>query len=305
VYVRSASAETCPAEVDLRLWVMARLGYDPFSPQASRVVVARIDAQQGALHGNVELVDAQGLTSGQRSMTSRPERCAELARAMALSISLAIDPERASQPPALPAAAPRQEPAAAPPREPAASAAAPPTPPRDAPAARGAQQDGHFFAGAALASSSGALPGFGLGGLGYLGFRVSRLAVSLEGRGLESFVGRNVGQSGRLSGSLLGPGAALCGEALREFSGCLVAFVAAQRLTSSAVAEPKASTGLFVGLGPRLLWRKPLQAGLGLTLGLEGLVNLSRNTARLSNADVWTAWPVSAGGVLGLDTHFL
>jgi len=298
VYVRGAGAETCPVEVDLRVWVLARLGYDPFSPQASRVVVARIEARSGALHGNVELVDAQGLTSGQRSMSSSPERCPELARAMALSISLAIDPERASQaPPTLPSVPQDSEPpsAAAPPESP---------PPREAPVAP-AKPGGSALAGMAVMATSGALPGLGLGGLGYVGWRASRLAVTLEGRAQQAFFGREVGRSGRLSGSLIGAGVAACGQASSDFSACLAAVAAAQRLSSSAVAVPGASTGLFVGVGPRLLWRKSLGRGYGLSVGLEGLVNLSRNTARFSEVDVWTAPLLCGGGWFGLDTHFL
>src|SRR4051812_29189298 len=95
VYARGSGTAGCPAEIDLRLSVVARLGYDPFSPQASRVVLARIERRRAALVGVVELVNDAGLASGRRELSAPKRRCDELARAMALSISLTIDPERA------------------------------------------------------------------------------------------------------------------------------------------------------------------------------------------------------------------
>jgi hypothetical protein len=98
VYVRGNGADDCPAEVDLRLWVMARLGYDPFSPQASRVVISRVEARGDRLVSNLEVIDQGGKPTGQRELKAAPGHCGELARALALSISLAIDPDRASHP---------------------------------------------------------------------------------------------------------------------------------------------------------------------------------------------------------------
>src|SRR5687768_12796994 len=71
VYVRGEGADDCPAEVDLRLWVIARLGYDPFSPQASRVVIARVESREHDLHGSVEVADQQGLSTGRRELSSK------------------------------------------------------------------------------------------------------------------------------------------------------------------------------------------------------------------------------------------
>ena len=106
VYVRGTGADDCPAEVDLRLLVMARLGYDPFSPQASRVVISRVETRGEQLVSNLEVIDQGGMSTGQRELTAKPGRCGELARALALSISLAIDPDRANLSPPAPPTAP-------------------------------------------------------------------------------------------------------------------------------------------------------------------------------------------------------
>jgi hypothetical protein len=87
VYVRETGAEKCPGEVDLRLRVVARLGYDPFSPQASQVVLARIEARAGELHGSetpepgsdrcvVETRD--GEPEPECTVDDRPVYCAQL-----------------------------------------------------------------------------------------------------------------------------------------------------------------------------------------------------------------------------------
>ena len=62
LYVREAGAEACPDEMELRMSVVARLGYDPFSPQASGALFARIGRLDGELSGSVELVDEHGMS---------------------------------------------------------------------------------------------------------------------------------------------------------------------------------------------------------------------------------------------------
>jgi hypothetical protein len=296
VYVREPGAEKCPAEIDLRLRVVARLGYDPFSPQASRVVLARISATTRALDGSVELVDERGISSGKRALGSPPENCEQLARAMALSISLAIDPEREL--------APEPTPSRAAPRSEAEKTSPAPMPrPSAVPPARAAR--GHrFFAGVALAGSVGALPEPGLGAFGFVGYRGRWASLSLEARAQQSF-GQDLSPRGSLHGSLIGPGLSGCGI-VRDFAVCAVSVIAVQRLVSEDVSDPKASAGLFAGIGPRLTWRLGLQKdGFGLSFSAEGLVNVSPNTARFSDTNVWKTPVFSGHALIGIETPFL
>jgi len=244
VYVREAGAEQCPGEVDLRLRVVARLGYDPFSPQASRVVLARISAGERELRGSVELVDERGISSGKRTLGSHPESCDELARGMALSISLAIDPEleRTPQPAtAAHADTPRSD------STPRPKPSAPATDTDVAlPASATSTRARRFYAGVALSGPAARcrrprwVPSASWGfevrlGAGVGSSRASVLRAALKPRG-------------NLHGSLIGPGASGCGL-LNDFALCLVTVVAVQRLVSSEVSDPRASSGLFAGVG--------------------------------------------------------
>jgi hypothetical protein len=306
VYVRGAGVEDCPAEVDLRLLVMARLGYDPFSPQASRVVISRVEARGDLLISNLEVIDEGGISTGQRELTAKPGRCGELARALALSISLAIDPERASQPatagPAKPSddavTSAEQDGAAA--REPNPSAELASEPGRavaEPPRAR------RVFASLALASSLGTLPGFSLGGTASLGLRLRSVAVSLDGLGQVAWP-RELQPRGQLEGVLLGGGVSLCAVS-GAWEACAAARAAAQRLAASEVEHPGASYGLFLGIGPRLAWAVPLGREVAFVAALEGLLHLTRNSAHLSGRQVWRAPPLSGSLLLGVRTLFL
>ena len=57
VYVLGAGASACPPQMQLRMAVTARLGYDPFSATAPRTVIAAIEEKSGQLEGKVELID--------------------------------------------------------------------------------------------------------------------------------------------------------------------------------------------------------------------------------------------------------
>ena len=94
LYIREPGTEPCPEEVELRFSVAARLGYDPFSPTAGPAVIARVSPGVERLTGSVEITDGAGVSRGRREIESSSARCDELFRALALSVSIAIDPER-------------------------------------------------------------------------------------------------------------------------------------------------------------------------------------------------------------------
>src|SRR5262249_55413914 len=121
-YALGRGIEGCPDERALRNAVAARLGYDPFRDDAPRVVTATIALDGRTLRGRVRIDDG-GAARGSREMTARPGECADLASALPLAVSIAIDPLSLSRgaPPA-PAAAGRTD--TAPPRAPE------PAPPR-------------------------------------------------------------------------------------------------------------------------------------------------------------------------------
>lgn len=90
-YDRARGAESCPSEPSLRRSVAAHLGYDPFVAAADLRVVARIVATRRGLLGTVEAREGDAVV-GRREIPSPTADCIELARALALAISVAVDP---------------------------------------------------------------------------------------------------------------------------------------------------------------------------------------------------------------------
>jgi hypothetical protein len=92
VYTRGAGAAHCPNEAALRQTVAKRLGYDPFFPSAARTIVASVVLDNERLRAQAQLVDEQGIVRGSREYFARPDHCEDLIHALALSISISIDP---------------------------------------------------------------------------------------------------------------------------------------------------------------------------------------------------------------------
>lgn len=291
VYARGSGTTGCPAEIDLRLSVVARLGYDPFSPQASRVVLARIERRRAALVGVVELVNDAGLASGRRELSAPKRRCDELARAMALSISLTIDPERAL--------------AVHPPGHLGTAVGFSPTEdPPPAPTLRLRRtQPLRLFAGATLLGAEGLLPTFALGASAYLGIGWQSLSLQIETRLMTSFR-RTLEPGGSLSGQTADPGLAGC-RAFDSYGACLVAQLGTERVRSHDIVYPKTVTKIHGAAGPRFLIYFPQGERWNLVAGAEALLNLSRNSARMYRRDVWSSPILSAALLFGAETDFL
>src|SRR5262249_10897903 len=90
-YVRGAGAESCPDEAELRKAVAARLGYDPFFPSAGRTIAAQIERTRGGFAGELKMLDASGVSRGERKLPTTSHDCAEVVKSLALAISIAID----------------------------------------------------------------------------------------------------------------------------------------------------------------------------------------------------------------------
>jgi hypothetical protein len=98
VYKRQPGAEGCPDESAVRAAVSTRLGYDPFVETATLTVSVFIDRDPRGLHAQIDLLDEAADNGGSRQLSSKRRDCRDLAPAIALAISIAIDPLRAMQP---------------------------------------------------------------------------------------------------------------------------------------------------------------------------------------------------------------
>ena len=101
-YVRNKGTEQCPVESVVRSEVATRLGYDPFFVWAERTIVAQLYRDGRGFRATVQLLDDKGVVLGSRALHSSSDDCAELVKAMALAISISIDPESLNRPGAPP-----------------------------------------------------------------------------------------------------------------------------------------------------------------------------------------------------------
>jgi hypothetical protein len=91
-YEAPTSPETCPDELWFHQAVAARLGRDPFSPDAALNVVARINRDNQTILGSLEF-NYNDNHLGKRSFRSAQGDCQEVASAMVAAVSVALDPQ--------------------------------------------------------------------------------------------------------------------------------------------------------------------------------------------------------------------
>jgi hypothetical protein len=271
--------------------VATRLGYDPFRPIASTTLTAEIRREKGIFRGRVRLVDEAGVERGARDLESRADDCRDLTTAMALSMSIAIDPlsvtrpdrpvgsvgsvsapPSADAPPPLddaPRADPVAAPAASPPVAATPSAADRPSP---SPAARGEGDDPPRFV-----LGAGAHVAFGIAPAAAIGFRIStelatrRYAVALEGR-FDLPASSDTAEGGRIRTSLAGGAIVPCVRIPLVWA-CGVVLVARVAAEAVEVTTPRSDGFLFLGAGARLVGSLPLPQDFSLRIGGDVLAH--------------------------------
>lgn len=302
-YVRDAGAESCPDEEGLRRAVAARLGYDPFFVWAKVTVVAHVRKDAGAYHAEVTLVDEGGVSRGQRAVTSQGDDCAPLVGALALTISLALDPlslapgPTASEAPPVAPPVPSAPPPSAPPASPTSPAspaspalpsppepALPPSPDTVAPTWKG-------WAGIAVLGSYGTTPGVAFGGA--LRGKVERgtLSLALEARA-DAPTAASAPSGGSVRAWLAQATLLGCGR-VAIVVGC--GLVSGGPLVASGLglAVPRTAIVAYGAAGPRLGVEWPL----GTRFRLEGFAQvafaLTRRALQVDGRDAYRE-PVAA-----------
>ena len=189
VYVRGPGAEDCPDRDAVREAVKKRLGYDPFFPNSDKTIIARVVRDADKLRGEVELVDEHGTQVGKREFSAERAQCDQLVRAMALSISIAIDPKSAETYAEGPADVLAPDPAGNRPNPqldpdsvptPSTSVAAS-APPRAAAPARPSSKVWHWSAGLGATVQFASLPEVALGATAFAGLGTGAWSIALEG----------------------------------------------------------------------------------------------------------------------------
>jgi hypothetical protein len=257
--------------------VGARLGRDPFVDDApTRVVVNISRSAPPALVALVEVTRPDGRV-GKRVLESPTGDCLELASAVELAVSLALDPASKR--------APVVEPPAPPPQPVKEVVVAPPPPAAPAPLSVTP------FGRAGVLMTAGGLPGVSAGLLVGGGVRFRHFSLALEGRA--HLPTRVLTSESTITTFLALASLVPCLE-FGRFSGCLVGSVGPFQFDDGVQRQTSVmgQGGVRVQVG-----FEPVQQ-VRLVPWLEGGVVVTRTTLLRNGVPLWVTWPVAVSGGL-------
>jgi hypothetical protein len=255
----------CPDARWVRSAVASRLGRDPFAEDAKTLVRARIEPTPGpGLTALIEVERADG-TTGRRTLESPLGDCLELASAVELAITLAIEPRWLPKAPASP------------------------EPVTLVPSGR-----------LGLLATAGGVPGFTGGLLLGGGVAWARFSLSLEGRALWP-TGVVFGSSRAQTFSALA--SVLPCLRLGPVDACAVVTVGALQVDSPS-AEVRRVTTVMAQAGARVSAGLRVSPRLALVPWLEGQLVLTRTSLISAGSTLWVTWPVAVSGGLSLQLEF-
>jgi hypothetical protein len=274
VYDRTAGAERCWNDEALRAEVTARLGTNVFEEPAERILTVRVGrGRPGFLAAVITQTDPSGEALGKRELSAHGEDCAELAPALALELSIAIDPlwkARAKPPDPLPPPPP------APP---------PPRVPTD------------VVLGAGAAVVVGLSPGAAAA------FRVSaelrRPAFAVGMEGLASLPSQVSAGGGQVSASVLAAALVPCAR-WGWTSGCGLLQAGAIDGGSSGLNNPRQAHTPYVSVGARAQLDIPIHPLVSCRVQANLLAQLVQTTLTVRTTPAWTSPPVGGEFALGV-----
>jgi hypothetical protein len=276
-YQRLEGAAACADAAAIRAGVTSRLGYDPFSEEASDRMRVTIRERHHLLEARIELVDAQGELAAGRRLAARGRDCGELTEAVELAMAIAIDPVLAGPAP------PAEKPLA----QASASALGPPL---------------RTEVDAGMLGSLGWLPAANLGLRAGVRLRGEVLSLGLEARA--DLPAAKPLRAGEASGWLLA-GTLLPCMHLRAASACALATAGALHVAGQrGLANPRQATLPYLGFGFRLAALLPI--GERASLALHGDVTAPVTEARLTvdGEVVWRSPTVALTLGLGMAYRF-
>jgi len=216
-----------------------------------------------------------GARTGERRLASQRADCAELASAMELALSIAIDPLSMA-------------------REPESSAPVPRVTEREAVVVETPAPDRvtNWYLDAVPGTSGnvGETVAPTLGFLAGVGLRSEHWSISLEGRA-------DLPRSRSAGGGSIeaGPLAATLAPCVRRgpWGGCALASFEALRGAGHDLSNATQATSLFFSVGARALVEIPLQASLALRARADVTRPLTRTSLKVGGNDVWTSPPIT------------
>lgn len=298
-YERQKGAEACPDQRALEDEVATHLGYRPFVESAPLSTQVKIEKRGARLVAEVRVFEQPGnKPAGKRSLDSSALDCRELGAALALALSIAIDPvavERRAEapaPPESPEPRPGPPPTAAPKPRPTAAPLPPPT--------RQPTHDSPFWlrvAGGAHASS-GTTPSLALGPWLYAGARRDWFSFGLEGRADLPVGEKAVGAGSVEATAYLGTLLPCFHEGI--FGGCGTFSLGGLHGTGSGVTEPETQTTFYSSAGARVAVELAVSNRLSLTSFVGFAVTLTPTALELDGEEAWKTPVASANLGIGI-----
>jgi hypothetical protein len=289
-YRREAGAEGCPDEASMKALVAAALGYDPFRTDAPRSIGLTIKKRAGVFEARIVAQE------GERTLSDRG--CAELARATALAISVAIDPLSFRRTTTSTIAPPPPPPPAPPPPAPIASPPPPPPPPIE----EGTSIELAFGGGVLAAIET--VPNHATGGL-WIEARAGwpHFTLGVEGR-VDLPRSLELGDRSRVRALLA---AAFLVPCFRHdwFSACAVGGAGAVFASGEGLAGETDTTSAYASAGVRAAAVVAILEQLDLVFRAEVAATLARTTLVVGDEEVWTSPPFSGAVGAGIAWRFL
>ncbi|MHB8417702.1 MAG: hypothetical protein ACYDCL_06480 [Myxococcales bacterium] len=280
-YERAAGAERCPDAGALRSEVAARLGYDPFSEPAERIVSVVFTRGGTGLSASIALQSVAGAPLGERRLDAAGGNCRDLASAVALAIALAIDPAVLTRPRHPP---PHPNPVAQ------AQVTVPPAEKAFRP---------RFALDLGTLGSVGAAPTVSGGVQAGVEARWGHYALGIEARA--DFPAGALLLGGQIQTELVT--AALLPCFLISFLGiCAVAAGGVQEVSGTGFQQSASPVTPWAAGGLRLRGEWPLWEQISLRAWLEGTVALARTTVYVGQDLAWMTPPLA--GTLGLSAVY-
>ncbi len=319
-YLRGPGAERCPDEGELKKAVAARLGYDVFFPWAKTTVVAEIAREPKGFSGRVQVVDEHANVKGQRAIASSSEDCADVVRALALAISIAVDDFGLDDVPGPPSSAARRarplQPRPNRTRRAAASeradrGAQTPTASRASaarsrrPGASGRARPDSLGVALWIAPmvSFGVAPAVAVGAHADVELRYRFLSLGLEARGDLPASG-SVSAGGRVTTSLVLGSIVPCVHAPAPLFWCGVVSVGEFHEAGSGLASPRSAGAAFAAVGPRAGIELPIARPIFFFAHADALATLTRHVVQVDGQDAFVIAPVTGSLGLGAGARF-
>lgn len=307
VYSRTPAASDCPDEAALAAAVAARLGYEPFSPWGDQTILATVTRSGSMVVGRAELIDHDGIAQGSREVKN-PE-CSELLLALALAISITLDPlhvePTAENKPVLspePEAEPQAPEAPSEPDVAPAPAIAKAEPPAGR-AAEAVRKPVTWHASAAAMGALEAAPRLALGGKLGVAARLGRWSL-----GVEAWSTLPATQAGALGGEvrvgLLSGALTPCLRVVSGLSVCALGSLGSMRAEGRGVDAPRTESVLHATAGGRAQFVWPLGSRLELLANADLAATLNRPRFQLDQAEVWRPGPILALLGIGASARF-